>query len=418
MDGWFKGQSDRERTETGRAPQAIGPTAGKNKHGSVRCRVEIETRAIVCALLDLASSGMAKRGCTRCRREELANRGWAARFRALSMQSPVNLVQVAQRAKVATSTVSRTINQTGKISAATQEHVRQVMREMGYKPNRVARRLRASGGKCHLIGLIIPNIQNPFFADLARGVEDVAYKNNFAVLLCNYDEDFKKQQFYLDVMQAESVDGMILSPLRESDKAIMRIVANGFSVVCVDRSLVGATVDKVGVDNHRGAYAAVSHLLEKGHRRIGIISGPIDSSTGRERLAGYRAALAQAGVAAEPALIMHGDYREESGRRLADALLSRRSPPSALFVANNQMLIGAIETIAAKSLRIPNDIAVVGFDDLPLAAVFTPPLTIVRQPAYEVGRSAAELLLKRIEEPQRDTVSIQLLPELVIRKST
>jgi LacI family transcriptional regulator len=334
------------------------------------------------------------------------------------MQPPVNLVQVAQRAKVATSTVSRTINQTGKISAATQEHVRKVMREMGYKPNRVARRLRTSEGKCHLLGLIIPNIQNPFFADLARGVEDVAYKNNFAVLLCNYDEDFKKQQFYLDVMQAESVDGMILSPLHESDKAIARIVAAGFSVVCVDRSIAGTAVDKVVVDNQRGALAAVSHLLEKGHRRIGIISGPIDSSTGRERLAGYKAALAQAGVALEPALIMHGDYREESGRRLTEALLSRRSPPTALFVANNQMLIGAIETIAAHSLRIPRDIAVVGFDDLPLAAVFTPPLTIVRQPAYEVGRSAAELLLKRIEEPQRATVSIQLLPELVIRKSS
>jgi len=334
------------------------------------------------------------------------------------MQSPVNLVQVAQRAKVATSTVSRTINQTGKISAATQEHVRKVMREMGYKPNRVARRLRTSEGKCHLIGLIIPNIQNPFFADLARGVEDVAYKNNFAVLLCNYDEDFKKQQFYLDVMQAESVDGMILSPLRESDKAIARIVADGFSVVCVDRSITGTAVDKVVVDNQRGALAAMSHLLEKGHRKIGIISGPIDSSTGRERLAGCKAALAQAGVSLEPALIMHGDYREESGRRLAEALLSRRSPPTALFVANNQMLIGAIETIAAQSLRIPKDIAVVGFDDLPLAAVFTPPLTIVRQPAYEVGRSAAELLLKRIEEPQRATVSIQLLPELIVRKSS
>lgn len=332
------------------------------------------------------------------------------------MQSPVNLVQVAQRARVATSTVSRTINQTGKISAATQEHVRRIMREMGYKPNRVARRLRASEGKCHLIGLIIPNIQNPFFADLARGVEDVAFKNNFAVLLCNYDEDFKKQQFYLDVMQAESVDGMIVSPLHESDRALTRIVAAGFSVVCVDRSISGTAVDKVVVDNQRGAFEAVSHLLEKGHRRIGIISGPINSSTGRERLAGYKAALAQAGIASEPGLIVHGDYREESGRRLAEALLSRR-PPTALFIANNQMLIGAIETIAAMSLRIPKDVAVVGFDDLPLASVFTPPLTIVRQPAYEVGRSAAELLLKRIEEPRRDTVSIQLLPELVIRKS-
>lgn len=333
------------------------------------------------------------------------------------MQSPVSLVQVARKAKVSISTVSRTINGTGKISEATQEHIRKVMRELGYKPNRVARRLRASGGKCNLIGLIIPNIQNPFFADLARGVEDVAYKNNYAVLLCNYDEDFQKQQFYLDVMQAESVDGVILPPLHESDKAILKIVANGFSVVCVDRALTGATIDKVVVDNRRGALEAVEHLLRKGHQRIGIISGPADSSTGRERLDGYKAALTAAEVAIDPELITHGDYKEESGRRLSEQLLSRRNPPTALFVANNLMVIGALETIAARQLRIPKDVALVGFDDIPLAAVFNPPLTVVRQPAYEVGRSAAELLLRRIEEPQRPAVSVQLLPELIVRKS-
>jgi LacI family transcriptional regulator len=327
-----------------------------------------------------------------------------------------NLVEVARRARVSISTVSRTINNTGKISAETQEHVRRVMRELGYKPNRVARRLRA-GGKCHLLGLIIPNIQNPFFADLARGVEDVAYRNNFAVLLCNYDEDPEKERFYLDVMEQESVDGVILPPIHENDPAVLRMARSGLPMVCVDRALADATIDKVEIDNQRGAFEAVTHLIGSGHRRIGLISGPADSSTGRERLIGYRAALAQAGVEVTEELIRYGDYKQESGRRLADDLLTLPTPPTALFVSNNLMTIGTLEAIFARQLRIPDDIALIGFDDLPLAAVFNPPLTVVRQPAYEVGRAAAELLLKRLEDPTRPATSLKLLPQLIVRGS-
>lgn len=333
------------------------------------------------------------------------------------MADAPNLVEVARRARVSISTVSRTINQTGKISEKTQEHVRRVMREMGYKPNRVARRLRA-GGKCHLIGLIIPNIQNPFFADLARGVEDVAYRNNFAVLLCNYDEDPAKERFYLDVMQQESVDGVILPPIHEKDPAVLRVAQSGMPIVCVDRALAGASLDQVEIDNHRGAFEAVSHLVARGHTRIGMISGPADSSTGRERLAGYRHALADAGLAVSPDLVRYGDYKQASGRDLARDLLARRHPPTALFISNNLMTIGALEVVAERKLQIPRDLALLSFDDLPLAAVFNPPLSVVRQPAYEVGRSAADLLFKRLEDPSRPATSLKLLPELVLRAST
>lgn len=333
------------------------------------------------------------------------------------MQKP-SLVDVAKRAKVSISTVSRTITQTGKISLATQEHVRQVMRELGYKPNRVARRLRAQGGKRHLIGLIIPNIQNPFFADLARGVEDVAYRNNFAVMLCNYDEDPKKQQFYLDVMQAESVDGIILPPAHEEDGAVLKVKQGGIPVVCVDRSLNDPTIDKVEVDNAEGSFEAVQHLLAKGHRRIGLISGPGDTSTGRERLEGYRRAHAQAGVTVDESLIRFGDYKQESGRDLSALLLSLPQPPTALFACNNLMLIGAIETIFARGLKIPQQVALIGYDDLPLAAVFDPPLSVVQQPAYEVGRKAAELLFRRFDHPLAETISLVLKPKLIIRGSS
>lgn len=333
------------------------------------------------------------------------------------MKKKPSLVDVARKARVNISTVSRTINQVGKIGVDTQERVRQAMREIGYKPNRVARRLRATAGTCHLIGLIIPNIQNPFFADLARGVEDVASAHNFAVLLCNYDEDPVKEEFYLDVMQAESVDGIILPPIHEKDPAVLRVVRSGMPVVCVDRSLAAESLDRVDVDNHRGALAAVAHILSRGHRRIGLIDGPADTSTGRERLRGYKDAHAAAGLSIKPELIRFGDFKQGSGQRLADELLSLPDPPTALFVCNGLMMIGALETIHARGLRIPRQVAIVGFDELSLSAVFNPPLTVVRQPAYEVGKSAAELLLKRLEDPKRPATSLRLLPSLVIRKS-
>lgn len=333
------------------------------------------------------------------------------------MKKKPSLIDVARRAKVNISTVSRTINQTGKIGPETQERVFKVMKELGYKPNRVARRLRTTGGTSHLLGLIIPNIQNIFFADLARGVEDVASRNNFAVLLCNYDEDEAKERFYLDVMQAESVDGIILPPIHEEDPAVLQVVKHGTPVVCVDRSLRSGNLDKVEVDNHMGALTAVKHIMERGHKRIGIICGPSDSSTGRERLRGYKEAHAQAGIPVKSEFVRFGDFMQESGRVLTAALLDLPDPPTALFVCNGLMTVGALEEIAARGLKIPRDIAIVGFDELPLASVFNPPLTLVRQPAYEVGKCAAELLLKRLEDGNRPATSLKLLPELVVRKS-
>ncbi|HXQ81973.1 MAG TPA: LacI family DNA-binding transcriptional regulator [Opitutaceae bacterium] len=333
------------------------------------------------------------------------------------MKTRPSLVDVARRAKVNISTVSRTINQTGKIGLKTQERVRRVMSEMNYKPNRVARRLRTREGKSNLLGLVIPNIQNPFFADLARGVEDVAYENDFAVLLCNYDEDPTREQFYLDILQAESVDGIILPPIHENDAAVLQVVRNGTPIVCVDRSLSSAALDKVEVDNRRGSFEAVEYLIGLGHRNIGFIGGPADSSTGRERLAGYNAAHEKAGVPIKTQYVRFGDYKPGSGRRLAEELLSEPDPPTALFVCNCLMTVGALGTVYEMGLHIPDQIAIIGFDELPLASVFNPPLTVVRQPAYEVGKCAAELMIKRLDDPRRAPTSLMLSPELIIRKS-
>jgi LacI family transcriptional regulator/LacI family repressor for deo operon, udp, cdd, tsx, nupC, and nupG len=273
-------------------------------------------------------------------------------------------------------------------------------------------------GRAFLVGLIIPDIQNPFYAEMARGVEDAAYANEYALLLCNSDENLEKERFYLQVMQTESVDGLVLPPFDETDLAVVEIIKAGIPVVCVDRSLSKVKTDLVEVDNYRGAFDAVSHLLEKGHENIGLIEGRAQISTNRERRRGYLDALAAKGIRPRKELMRIGDLKQESGRMRAIELLQLRRRPTALFVCNSLMTVGALSAIHQCGLKVPSDVALVGFDDLPWAEALNPPLTLVRQPAYEVGRQAMELLLKRIMEPTRPPVTVRLLPELIVRRST
>lgn len=329
-----------------------------------------------------------------------------------------SLQEVAARAKVSIATVSRVLNKSEKVVPETRAIVEQALRDLDFRPSRVARRLRMNSGRAHLVGLIIPDIQNPFFAEMARGVEDAAYAAQYALLLCNSDENPEKERFYLDVMRDESVDGVVLPPFDEAGAAVADVVRAGLPVVCVDRSLAKVKTDLVEVDNHRGAFEAVSHLIEKGHRRIGLIEGRTQVSTTRERRRGYLDALAENRITARKDLMRAGDFKQESGRALTHELLDLRQPPTALFVGNNLMTVGALAALHQRGRRVPQDVAIVGFDDLPWAEALDPPLTVVRQPAYEVGKQAMELLLKRIMEPARPPVTIRLRPELIVRRST
>jgi len=304
-----------------------------------------------------------------------------------------------------------------KVTLETQQIVQRVMDDLGYRPNRVARRLRQRGGRRHLLGLIIPDIQNPFFAEMARGVEDIAYANQFAVMLCNSDEDLKKEAFYLNVMRDESVDGIILPPINDRDVAVLQMAASGMPMVSVDRSLANSPIDRVEVDNRQGALEAVDHLIGRKHRRIGLITGRLDVSTSRERRAGYLAALAIHHILLDEELIRVGDNKQASGRVLAEELLALPNRPTAIFVTNNLMAVGAIEAIHQRRLKIPSDVAIIGFDDLPWAEALDPPLTVVRQPAYEVGRRAAELLLRRLENRDAPAAALLLRPWLILRRS-
>ena len=329
----------------------------------------------------------------------------------------VGLKDVARVAGVSVSTVSRVLTGSPLVNDETRVRVQQAIDALGYQPNRVARRLRGDTAPASLIGLIVPDIQNPFFAELVRGVEGVAQQHGYMVFLGNSDEDAAKEKRYLELMRAESVDGLILPASSDSAETVSSLARQGLPVVCVDRRLPKVTLDTVVADNVSGAHQAVDHLLKVGHRRIAYIGGRPQLSTSRERLEGYRLALQEHGIAVDPTLVREGDSRQASGREMARELLALETPPTALFVGNNLMTLGALEAIHLMDLTIPDDVAIVSYDDSPWALAIDPPLTAVRQPGYEIGWRAAELLLQRIENPKRSTSLVMLQPELVVRRS-
>jgi DNA-binding LacI/PurR family transcriptional regulator len=329
----------------------------------------------------------------------------------------VGLKDVARVAGVSISTVSRVLTGSPLVNEETRSRVQRAMDALEYRPNRVARRLRRDTARASLVGLIVPDIQNPFFAELVRGVESVAQQHGYMVFLGNSDEDAAKEKRYVDLMLAESVDGLILPPSSDNAQTVAALARAGLPVVCVDRRLPKVSLDTVIADNEHGAYVAVDHLLRLGHRRIGFVGGRPQLSTSKERLQGYWTALEEHGVAFDAAIVREGDSRQSGGRDMARELLTLPHPPTALLVGNNLMTLGALETIHALGRRIPDDVAIVGYDDMPWALALDPPLTAVRQPSYELGRRAAELLLARVEDPQRSTSLVVLQPELVVRQS-
>ena len=329
----------------------------------------------------------------------------------------VSLNDVAKSAGVSIATVSRVINDSPNVNAETRTRVQQVIKKLKFSPNRVAKRLRNRYASGNLLGVLIPDIQNPFYVEVLRGIEDVTYDNKYALIMCNFSQDEKKEKLYLDILQSESVDGLIAAPTHEHDQKVINLVKSGLPIVCVDRGLSGVDVDVVLVENKMGAYAAVDHLAKKGYSRIAYISGLPQLPSSQQREAGYLEALQANRLPVDRELIKYGDSSHESGVSLCEELLNLPEPADAVFTGNNLITLGALETIRRKGLKVPENIAVVGFDDMYWSSSLNPPLTAVRQPAYEIGKRAAELLIQRISDPARPTVSMILKTELMIRSS-
>ncbi len=325
---------------------------------------------------------------------------------------------VARHAGVSPITVSRVINHSGYASKDTRERVEAAVAELGYVPNRLARSLRSK--RTHTLALVITDITNPFFTTVARGVEDTASDAGYTVIFCNTDESESEEKKYLQVLLQQQVDGILLVPARSAPDSIDLIQKQGTPVVVLDRRLPrDVDVDTVRCENELGAYQLVRLLIELGHQRIAILSGPLGVSTAEDRLAGYRRAMRDASFADESTLIAFGAFNQASGFEMMRQLLDIQPRPTAVFAANNLIGIGALHAIQQVGLSVPGDVALVSFDDLPPTLLASPFFTVVSQPAYEMGKRATQLLLARLAHTAAEPCQEIILPtELIVRQSS
>ncbi|QGK68813.1 substrate-binding domain-containing protein [Allosaccharopolyspora coralli] len=324
---------------------------------------------------------------------------------------------VAAMAGVSTATVSRALNGKSTVDPELVARVVAAADDLGYRPNGPARSLRKQ--ETAVLALIISDVENPFFTAMARGVEDVAHAAGYSVVLCNSDDEPDKEREYLDVALQERVAGVLLSPTGRGDSAeLLRV--HDTPVVAVDRPLPGWGSDAVLVDSRLAAKQATLHLAHQGYRRLGCVTGPSGVPTADERLAGFRDGLRVAKLRSSSALVRRTEFKAAGARRAAHALLTADEPPDGLLVANNSMAIGVLETLADLGLRAGRDVGVVAFDDAPWASLVDPPLSVVAQPAYDVGAVGAQLLLRRIgdENPDGNSSTTTLSAHLVARAST
>jgi LacI family transcriptional regulator len=327
--------------------------------------------------------------------------------------------EVAKRAGVSVGTASNVLSGTVPVSPARRESVLAAIRDLGYHPSDVARSLKLR--RTNMLGLVVSDITNPFFAQLVRGAEEAALAQGYLLLTFNTDDRVEREKHVLGVLRGRRVDGVLLvvAPIRGESSHIAETIARGTPVVCLDRVPRGVSVDSVTVDNARAARECVEHLLDMRHRRIGILTGSMLLATAQERMRGYRRALQAHGLSVDPALVKEGNFRMESGYELASELLRSPNRPTALFVSNGLMAIGALRAVADLGLRCPEDVALATFDDLPLSEVLSPPLTSVAQPAYQMGYEGARILFDRIKSKRMDgPVRVRLQAQLKIRQSS
>ncbi len=323
---------------------------------------------------------------------------------------------VAQEAHVSLATVSSVINGTRYVSPELTQRVKEAMRKLDYQPNILARSLRTN--RTHMISMTVTDITNPFFSSVVRGVEDAAAENGFRVIVSNTDEDIATEDDCLTSLQRRRTDGFIIVPTGFAGKGLRRLEQGRVPFVLVDRRVAGIDSDVVLSNNVQAACQAVTHLIEHGHQRIGIILGRSGVTPSDERFLGYKEALEKAGLPLKEELVTRGDFRIDGGGMACHALLQLGDPPSAIFVVNNRMVVGAMEAIREAGLRCPKHISLVGFDDFDWVGLLEPPLTTVAQQPYQIGYQATELLMDKITNPSKHIPrEYRVSCELVLRGS-
>jgi LacI family transcriptional regulator len=326
-----------------------------------------------------------------------------------------SIYDVARESAVSVFTVSEVVNKKSHVSKKLRDRVEETIRKLNYRPNLIARSLAKQ--KTHTIGMIVPDIANPFFPMVVRGAEDAAQKHGYNLLLCNSDDSLEKEERAIELLLSKRVDGILLTKAAEDFRPPLRQMIKEVKIpfVLVMRTYPKLTSDAVITDDYQGAYDAVSHLARSGRRRIGLISGPLKVSNAVARWQGFHDSLQAMGLPFDKELIVEGDYRIESGYRAGHALLSHR--PDGIYVANHLMTVGLLKAAEEMGMRCPEDFGLVSFDDYPWLGIFRPRLTTVELPKHQLGTEAAELLIKRISGDRSKPVLRTLQPELRIRES-
>jgi LacI family transcriptional regulator, repressor for deo operon, udp, cdd, tsx, nupC, and nupG len=325
-----------------------------------------------------------------------------------------SIKDVAKLANVSTATVSRVLRNAGNVTEETKRRVLEAIEALNYQPNVLGRYLRRMETETVLV--IVPDITNPFFSKVLRGIEAVALERGYQVLLGDTQNDVQLEEQYLNVLPQKQVDGMIFLTAR-TRKELMEEMSRQFPIVLACEYLEGTDIPTVSIDNISSARKATEHLIGLGHRRIAHLTGPMDVILSRDRLRGYYQALAQHDIDVDAALVQEGDFSFESGYNVTLKLLALEKPPTAIFAANDAMAIGAIKAVRHRGGRVPDDVAVVGFDDIQMASIFEPGVTTIAQPMFDIGKQAMKLLLQLIDGEEVERRQFVLPDRLVIRES-
>lgn len=326
------------------------------------------------------------------------------------------VADVAREAGVSVSTAARVLSGTGYAAEDTRRVVLEAARDLGYVPNQIARSLRTR--QTRMVGLLIGDVENSFYSVIAKNVESVAKDSGYHVVLCNGDDEPAVEREYLKLLEGMHVDALIVTPTSKNRRHLVRLMEAGIVIVQVDRRVEGLEADAILVDNEAGAASAVGHLVDAGHTRIGILAGEPDVTTAIQRLAGYKRALQERGIAIRPSLIKPGSFHRDHAIEDATDLIRARPTPTAILAANNILAEGAMIALEQQGLRVPRDMSLVAFDDVQWMSMVDPPLTTVRQPVADMARSAAELALRRLREGRDGPPSVVVFrTELIERAS-
>lgn len=325
------------------------------------------------------------------------------------------LADVASLAGVSAMTVSRVVNGVDGVGERTRRRVQEAIEELGYRPNIVARGLKAS--RSRTFGLLVTDITNPYFPEIVRGAEDVAFETGYTVLLNNVLEDAERESRALQAFEDRRVDGVIACSPRLADELLFPMLARQVAAVVVNRWAPADIAGSVRVEHQRGARLAVEHLYAIGRKRLAVLAGPEQSYAGRERLEGIAAATAELGMELLPGRRVYGMPNMEGGQDAASRLLETNPDVDSIFCFNDLVAAGAMQELRRRGMTVPDDVAVVGYDDIPFARMFSPSLTTLHVPTYELGKHAMQVLLDRMEGRDRQ-VGILFQPQLVVREST